>query len=237
MSEVPEVRPVVADPAEKPAEAPKEAEVPKGDEVLSFLNGVLKREFKTRDEAQKSIDNLNSMVGDNAVAELRTKAADADAFAKVISAYAKSEGLTIDEARKELITGASTPTMEEIKPVETSVPAPAVDTKQAEKVDMLYSRLQEKDLLEAYPEAKHVLDEVKAMAKLTGKEMKEYFEGSALKTAALAAKEKELKDNPSPNSNSRQGADLSSVQDLVATVSKGGTEGDRVALVTKALSL
>lgn len=222
----------------KPTEAPKDGEVPKGDEVLSFLNGVLKRDFKTREEAQKSIDNLNSMVGDNAVAELRTKAADADAFNKVIQAYAKSEGITIEEAKKELITGSSTPTMEEIKPVEnTPAAAPAADTKQNERVDMLYARMQEKDLLEAYPEAKHVLDEVKAMAKLTGKEMKEYFEGSALKTAAIAASEKEKKDNPSPNSNGRQGADLSSVQDLVATVSKGGTENDRVALVTKALSL
>lgn len=238
MSEVPEVRPNETDPnGVKPTEVPKEAEVPKGDEVLSFLSQTLKREFKTREDAQKSLDNLNSLVGDNAVAELRAKAADADAFQQVIKAYAASEGITVEEARKELITGSNTAPMIEEKPVVPQAPASQPDAALAAQVEKMALRLQEKDLLEAYPEAKHVLDEVKTMAKLSGKEMKEFYEGSSLKTAAVAAKEKETKDNPSPNSSSRQGADLAPLTDLVQKVTKGGTELDRISLVEKALGL
>src|SRR3990167_7852609 len=93
-----EAKPNTPDPA-KP-EGEKDG---KPDEVLAALNEVLKRDFKTRDEALKSVDNLHRMVGDNAVAELREKAKDADMFAKVVLRYSKEEGVTNEEARKALL--------------------------------------------------------------------------------------------------------------------------------------
>ena len=73
----------------------------KPDEALAALNEVLKRDFKSRDEALKSVDNLHRMVGDNAIAELR-ESYDADNFLKVVSRYAQDEGVTNEAAERRL---------------------------------------------------------------------------------------------------------------------------------------
>lgn len=208
----------------------------KPDEVLAVLNEVLKRDFKTRDEAVKSVDNLKNMVGDNAIAELREKAKDADLFAKVVGNYAKAEGLTNEDSRKALLQEAMDQApvtkQEEQKPQ-------AVNPELERKLDEALVRLQEKELLEAHPNAKLVLNDVKALrAANPGKELKEIYEASSLKDMVAKAvtyeTEKAAKESTAVDTSPRQ-ADLKADQfkDLVAKAQSTGMMDDKAALVAE----
>jgi hypothetical protein len=109
------------------------------------------------------------------------------------------------------------------------------------KIEELAMKWQEKELLDAFPDAKHVVAEVKALAKANGVELKSFYEKSPLKAMAEAATVAEkAKQTPSSATtpSGRQGPDLSQMTDLVNKV-KGidGQETDRIALVSKALNL
>ena len=206
--------------------------VPAPDEVLAVLNDTLKRNFPTRDEAVKSLTNLNSLVGDNALAELREKAKDADHFAKVVSAYASSEGITRAEARTELLKEAaksdSTP----------ETPSPRTEPSALEKeVKEIRHKLQEKELVEKYPEAKSVLGELKELSGIHAeKDLMSIYEGSGLKEMATkaAAYETEKSTKPSnsvPTSSRMYNPAEAKTQELVTALKKSDSDRDRVALV------
>lgn len=223
-----EAKPNTPDPA-KP-EGEKDG---KPDEVLAALNEVLKRDFKSRDEALKSVDNLHRMVGDNAIAELREKAKDADNFLKVVSRYAQDEGVTNEAARKTLLEAVMDTQPE--KKVETKEVAQTSATEQ--KLEMALVKLQERDLLEAYPEAKAVLSDLKSLRSVTpNKELKEIYEASSLKdmvTKSVAyEKEKATKDTTTVVPNARQAnLEADNLKTLVAQARSSGMETDKVALV------
>jgi len=208
----------------------------KQDEVLAVLNATLKRDFKTRDEALKSVDNLHRMVGDNAIAELREKAKESENFTKVIEAVAKAEGLDVSEARKQVLDELmNTQPAESIKEEQKAQPA-ATDArydKMAAKLD----RLEERDLLETYPEAKNVIKELKDLKTVyADKELKEIYEASSLKDVAIKAsnfeKAETEKAGAGVDSKSRQ-SDLASagMKDLVHAAQNSGLQSDRQKLV------
>lgn len=236
------------DEASKPAptdtgKPPEGTKTDAPDELLKKLSGVLGREFKDADDLLKSVDNLHRMVGDQAVAELRTKAAQADDFSKVIAAYAKEEGVTIEQARKEILSSVEET---QTKPMEnenkTTLPDDVM--KRLEKAEAIAEKVQVRELLEAHPESKHVIEEIKSLARAAGKDMKEFYESSALKEVAtkVAAHEKaeseKSKESTSPDSNSRQSPNLAEHSELVKAVSSGNaSENQRVDLVKKALGM
>ena len=223
---------------QKAAEAGKtegKVDAPKEDEVLATLNQTLKRNFTSRDEALKSLANLNAMVGDNAIAQLREKAKDADNFQTFVEAYAKESGKDFSAARTELL--------EELNGFKTSNPKTEAPTQRsesdplAEQVKNLTMKLQEKELLEAYPEAKNVLKELKDLSKIhTDQELKQIYETTSLKDIAGKAstyeQEKTTKPNSTVQSSSRQ-VDFGEVKmkQLVEAVGKRGYEQDKVKLV------
>lgn len=203
------------------------------DEVLAVLNESLKRDFKTRDEALKSLDNLNRMVGDNAIADLRKKAADSDNFDRVVRAYAEMQGLEYAEARAEILKDVSEKKKEErSERTETST-----SSSLESEVKNLRLKIQEKELLEFYPEAKTVLKELKDLAQIySGKELKEIYESSALKDMAGKAmaleKEKMEKESTAVKTSPRQ-ANLQEekFKSLVDSVKKRGFDDDKEKLV------
>ena len=176
-------KPQVTDPANKPAEVTP-ADV-NGD-LFKKVAGVLGREFKDPEDLLKSVDNLHRMVGDQSIAELRTKAAEADNFAKVIGVYAKSEGLSLADARNELLNSVND--MSDVTPAQPTeaakVSIPEELVKRLERAEAVADKIQERELLELFPESKHVINEVKALAKAAGKELKEFYEASAIKEVA-----------------------------------------------------
>lgn len=227
-----EAKPIVADPAQQ--EGDKDG---KPDEVLAVLNATLKRDFKTREEAVKSVDNLHRMVGDSAVAELREKAKDADLFVKMVEKYASDEGVSKEEARKTFLETImdTQPDKKDEKPVVTSEKTNASITEA--RLEAALVKLQEKDLLEAYPEAKLVINDLKALrAVQPDKELKDIYEASSLKDMAQKAvayeKEKTAKDTTAVESKSRQ-VDLNAdnLKVLAQAAMNSGMESDKVKLV------
>jgi len=203
------------------------------DEVLSVLNQVLKREFKTRDEAVKSLDNLNRMVGDNAIAELRKRAQDSDNFEAIVSAYAENENLTKQQAREDLL--------KEIQKTSTKTEVPSseknMDNAVLQEVKSLKMKLQEKELLEIYPEAKSILKELKDLSQIySGKELKEIYETSALRDTvrkvADLEKEKGERETTAVKSTARQvNFQEEKMGKLIEGVKKRGFDEDKIGLV------
>jgi hypothetical protein len=211
----------------------------KQDEVLAVLNATLKRDFKTRDEALKSVDNLHRMVGDNAIAELREKAKEAENFSKVIDAVAKAEGLDVNEARKQVLDELMNNSPAEVQKTEAKAQqqtTTATDSRY-DKLAAKLDRLEERDLLETYPEAKNVIKELKDLKQVySDKELKEIYEASSLKEVASKAanfeKAETEKAGAGVESKSRQ-ADLagSAMKDLVHAAQNSGLQSDRQKLV------
>jgi hypothetical protein len=208
----------------------------KPDEVLALLNETLKREFKTREEALKSVDNLHRMVGDQAVAELREKAKDADLFSKVVSRYAKDEGVSNEDARKAILE-ITMDTQPEEKKSEAAPEKVQTSSATEARLEQALVKLQERDLLEAYPEAKLVLADLKALRSISpAKELKEIYEGSGLKDVATKAsifeKEKAQKETTAVESKTRQvNMEDASIKQLAQKAVQSGIEQDKVALV------
>jgi len=206
----------------------------KPDEVLAVLNTVLKRDFKSRDEAVKSIDNLHRMVGDNAIAELREKAKDGELFVKTVQKYASDEGITEADARKALLDVVMDTHTE---PTKTVAPEQAAKASVTEaRLEAALVKLQEKELLELHPEAKLVLNDVKALRAVTpDKELKDIYETSSLMQAAQKAaeyeKDKATKESTAVVPNNRQAnLEADNLKGLVVKA-QGGLEADKVALV------
>ena len=216
------------------AAAKVDAGKPGEDEVLKVLNETLKRSFTSREEAVKSLTNLNSMVGDNAIAELRKKAEDSHNFDAVVKAYAKAESKDEVSARKELLDDIA-----EFKaaPSQQKVTSGPTASASDDRVRALELKLQERDLLDAYPEAKSVLKEVKDLAGIySGQDLKQIYESSNLKDMAIKAttyeKEKATKASSSVQSNSRQ-ADFADAEmkTLLDAVKARGFDDDKARFV------
>lgn len=240
--------------AQKPApqEAPKEATNQGGSgsevtskkdssatdpnaEVLKFVEGFSGRKFESLDEAAKFAKNLNSLVGDNALAKVRE---DAKVFNSLAEKFATSEGKPLEEAKKLLVeTLVSKATAEPAKPTKTE--PPVVEDKRVDKtaseVEELKARLNRADLLKKYPYAELVQDEISVIAKAKGISDVEAFESSPLKTLAEAKAKEESRKSPVVTSSNRIGYDKQRVQDLGAKVLKSGSEEDKIALVKEYL--
>lgn len=208
-------------------------------EVLSLVEGVLGRKFDSVEDVKKTLSNLNSLVGDRAIAKTRE---DAKLYESFVTRWASSEGKTVEEAKKfwaDTLTG-KTPVKTEV-PIkksnqsESSVEDKRIDKNSAE-VEELRSRLDRSDLLAKYPYAVEVQEEVAIVAKQKGISQIEAFEKSPLKSLAEAKAKEESKKSPVVTSSNRIGFDQKKVQDLGAKILKSGKEEDKIALV-KALGL
>lgn len=147
------------------------SDAPKQDE-LSLLERATGRKFSDLAQAEQYLRNLNSLVGDNAVANARKKAEFADA---VVSQYATEKGLSYDEAEEELRTIVSPKTRR------------AVSTSDQPKVDPRTEALEREIFLMKTPEANPFIDKVSRYAKAENMSLSDAYKelyGDVIKTKA-----------------------------------------------------
>lgn len=205
-----------------------------GSDTLAFLSKTLNREFKDLDDATKSLENLKSMVGDQAIAQLREKAQDADHFNKLVSAYAKEQGVDTRDARRDILAELSSGETTQTK-VE-----PRADDGVREELRKLQLKFEEKELLEAHPEAKTVLDSVRDLARASGKSLSEAYEKGLKDVVSKASAYEKEKGTSSTTaaSNSRQGTAPELDRTLIDRVKSGrASDVDKNELVSKFLGL
>lgn len=170
------------------AEAKQAQTTATADPVLEFAHKATGRKFGSVDEAQKAISNLNSMVGDRTLAETRKKAERGERFDRVVEGYAKAHGLSFEAAQTELDSLAEA--KQEARAAQTD------DSDVKKELGTVKERLDVADLLTSHPEAKHVLDDLKSLAKAKGVSIQEAYEASTvLQTAAKSMAQSSDKDN------------------------------------------
>lgn len=149
---------------------------------LASLNEALGRKFENAEEAIKSLKNLNSLVGDTAIQELKAKAKNAPLVDKLVRKLAEEKGISKEDALAQLTSEAE----------KASGLPPEVDEKYRElssEVTRLKVQAEEKDLLAIHPAAIHAMKELKTLASATGQSLKDAYESSNMKTFAEAAAE------------------------------------------------
>lgn len=153
------------------------------------IEEILGRRFPSKEEALKTLKNLNSLVGDQTIAEARKKA---EAYNNLVKATAEQLGSTEEYA--DLYLQGKVPSVDN----ESSVVAPKGTDEIADfvartKVSELELELQKERLLKKYPEAENVLGELVDLAKSRKASLLETYEKSSLKNLAkvLAAPAKD----------------------------------------------
>lgn len=140
----------VADPQPTVAEA-------KPAEVL-FAEEALGREFSSREEAQKALKNLNSMVGDQTLARQR----------KIVERVAQQSGLSTDELAE--VLEQQTPTETVTEPVQTIQPTSA--SSESKRL----TRLEVDEVVKNDPDAASIRDSIFAKSLATGLSAQEIWE-------------------------------------------------------------
>jgi len=173
--------------AEGASGTPK-ADGPQADMSLASLNEALGRKFETSEEAIKSLKNLNSLVGDTAIQELKKKALSAPLLDQLVRKLADEKGLSREDALAQLQEEAG----------KAPGATPEADEKYRElkeQIDSLKMSNEEKALLETHPASIHAMKELKTLAAATGQSLQEAYESSNMKAfAETAAESKERND-------------------------------------------
>lgn len=156
--------------ATEPSKPSANADVHAGtpDASLSAIEQMTGRKFASLDEAHKHYQSLNSLVGDNTIAEQRKRAAVADNLANRI---AKENGWSLEAAYlylEDLQSKGNTP--DGIgNPDKTQF-----DPQRAE-TDARVRRLERENFLTKHPEAQAVIVQLDEYTKTTGKPIEEAF--------------------------------------------------------------
>lgn len=197
-------------------------------EVLKLIEASTGRKFASADEASKYLVNLNSLVGDQAVAKARE---EAKLFEGLLGKLSAQTGKPLEETRKlvaDTLIEAVT-TKPEAKPV-VEPKSPEVDKLRSD-VEKLTGEMQASQLLGKYPFAAEVKDEIAILAKQKGISQIEAFEQSPFKALLEAKAKEESGKSPVVTPNNRIGVDQKRVTERAAKVLAGGGEDDKVELV------
>ncbi len=136
---------------------------------LAAIRELTGREFATFEDAKKHYQGLNSLVGDNAVAEARERAKKLDNIAKRIA----SENSWSVEAAYAFLDKVNA---EGAVPAGIGSPDKSFDPKQAE-TDARIRRMERELFLAKRPEAQAVLPQLDEYVAATGKTLEEAFSG------------------------------------------------------------
>jgi len=199
---------------------------PSDDGLLKLIGDSVSRTFATREEAQKFLTNLNSLVGDQAVAKTRE---EAKAYEALVQRFAGESGKSVEEVKRffadELIKGSQQKT--ETKPI--------VDNTKIEKVssevEELRSELQKQQLLGKYPAAAEIQEEIAILARQKGISQLAAFEGSPFKSYIETKVKEESAKSPVVTSSSKVSPDLNKVKAMADKVKAHGREEDMIDLV------
>ena len=221
------------------AEVRPSGDKPNGsDPVLSFLKETTGRDFASIDEAKKSVQHLNSMVGDKSISEMKKRAELGETFEKVVKGYAKENGMSAEAARADLLALMESEDGGKNGDGKSTQQA----TPEAAKIAELEQRLDLADLLKAHPESANVLDDLRDLAKARGTTLQATYEASKLlqgaaKAAAASNSKDGLPSSVTP-SNRLSATDRSrALEDAQSAFEKDRSEKNANALVAAALGL
>lgn len=212
-------------------EAGKVSEAEKAAIELERLGEALGgRKFKDAEDALKTIKNMNGLVGDRTISELRKKAETHDTFEALVKGYAEDQSLTPEAARKALMDLAKGSSPQKDERVDAVL----------QQVSELKLQLQEKDFLAEHPEAKGVMKELKALAAQTGQTISDAYESSSLKNivARASASEEREKTGTSLNPSRRTGVPTGKVKEAIERLKtdRSGEAMDRAVAATLGLA-
>lgn len=196
------------------------------DGLLKLLADTTGRTFTSREDAQKYLANLNSLVGDQAIAKNREAAR---AYESLTAKFAEQSGKSIEDIKQALadaiISGAQKPEPK-VEPKDNK----EIDRVSSE-VEKLREQIQRNELVAKYPGAAEVQDDVAILARQKGVSQLEAFEASPFKSYIEAKAREESAKSPVVTSSSKIGIDASKVKEKVARVLSRGNEEDKVELV------
>jgi len=129
-------------------------------EVL-FAEKVLGREFESVEEAEKTLSNLNSLVGDQTVSKQR----------KAIESLAKQANLSTDELIEVIDAQATNP----IEPEAVSAPEQAIGPSPVDATTKRVIRIETDSFVKDVPEAEVIKDTLFAESLQTGKSVSEIW--------------------------------------------------------------
>lgn len=192
--------------------------------LLDLLKATTGREFTSVDDAKKHLSNLNSLVGDQRVAELRNSA---DAYQSLVSGWAKKNGVTADEAKKFLADN-----FVEVSTKDTVVPQKDAAPRDDDKTSRLEDEVGRLSLLRKYPEAEPYVEEVSILAKAKNLPYATAFEQSSFKELAQVKAQEDSKKSPIVTPSNRKGFDTNKVERLgKKMMSLRGTQDDSLSLI------
>lgn len=198
--------------------------------ALQLIETSTGRKFENVEEAQKFLQNLNSLVGDQSVAKAREAQ-------KALDSLTQKFGKTpaeIEVALTNFVIEATKSKAEPvIKPNVENNPAPAIGKELDERLAELEDFRQLTALKDKYPAAVEVKDEIAAVAKARGISWVEAFESSPLKTLVeLKAKEAE-KNSPVVTPSTRTNVNYKRAQELGQRAFTGRATDDEKVELTK----
>jgi len=194
--------------------------------VLKLIGDTVGRTFASREEAQKFLTNLNSLVGDQAVAKTRE---EAKAYEALVTRFAGESGKSVEEVKRffadELIKGSQQKPETKVVVDDTKI------DKVSSEVEQLRAELQKQQLLSKYPAASEIQEEISILARQKGVSQLEAFEASPFKSYIETKVKEESAKSPVVTSSSKVSPDLNKVKDAVAKVKSLGREEDMINLV------
>lgn len=153
--------------------------------ALERLNAATGRQFSSLAEAEKHLQGLNRLVGDQTLAEQREKAQIADAL---VERYAQEQGISLQQAREQ-IQGLVRPSRPAGGQARSETKDPAIEQR--------LERLERFEFLEQNPNARPYMDKVTDYSKATGKSLSESYEflyGDVVKQANTNAQADTIRD-------------------------------------------
>lgn len=202
-------------------------------EVLKFYEATFGRKFDSVEEAQKHGKNLNGLVGEQSLAKVRESA---KLYESLVGKFADEKSITVDEAKK---FWADTLTAEAAKPVSQSQPKPAVEDKRVNDLDAQIQELkgenQKFSLLNKYPYAAEVQEEIAIVARQKGISQLQAFESSPFKALLEQKAKEESAKSPVVTPSNRTSFDSKKVQELGSRVMSHGRDEDKQAFVSEVL--
>jgi NADH dehydrogenase/NADH:ubiquinone oxidoreductase subunit G len=148
------------------------------------IEEILGRRFDNKTEAIKTLKGLNSLVGDQSVAEARKKADTYNALVKSVSQQLSSTEEYADLYLQGKVPNADTGTLISESTDHTEYKDPVARA----QVLQLQEELQKERLLKKYPEAENVLSEVTDLARVRKISLLDAYEKSSLKNLSSVTK-------------------------------------------------
>jgi len=197
-------------------------------DALQLIEASTGRKFANADEAKKYLTNLNSLVGDQAIAKARDAARQYETLAAKL---AEHNGKPVEEVKRLLA--------DELIGNLTAQSEPKAETKGDSKeytrmnteVEKLRGKLERQELLAKYPFAAEVQEDIQILANQKGISQLEAFEASTIKSLLETKVKEDSAKSPVVTSSNKVSIDTSKVKEKVARVVARGTEDGRIELV------